>query len=276
LKNSPELLIVVNYQNEDILERSLTTFPDNVEVMLIDGRYGLHGLESIKLLFRKKLDIDWLILIDEDVVFINKVDFFSMVKKLIERNIAICGVRDGGVLSMRRHNPYVPNTFFCIMNYRAMLEIYDEVEIDKNNYTRINEFSDDFEYSKDSYNSQSTYEPYYRFFLYYRRNNYNFFFLNAKNNFLESDHNTTIVYDLEHQPLLLHTWRSRFYETDQIQRERINKILNNNTSGRLDIKSLKSFKDQLLYRYVFSHYLKKFKTWIKNCLGVFDNFHFYV
>lgn len=264
MKNPPELLIVVNYQNEDILERSLTTFPDNVEVMLIDGRYGLYGLESIKLLFRKKLDIDWLILIDEDVVFINEVDLFSIVNKLIERNIAICGVRDGGVLSMRRHNPYVPNTFFCIMNYRAMRDIYDEVEIEKNNYAIKNEFSDDFNFAMGSFDSKSTFEPYYRFFLYYRRKKYKVHFLNAKNDVFESDHNTTVVNDLEEEPMLLHTWRSRYYKNNHLQRERINKILNNYTSGRLNLKSFKTFKDQLLYRYVFAYYFKEFKIQIKN------------
>lgn len=261
-----DVAIIVNYYNHKIAERTLTSFPSNVKVLLIDGRYGCHGLESLKLIFKKKLPFKWVFLIDEDVILTENFKTEKLISEMTDREIDILGVRDGGILSMRRHNPFLPNTFFCILNYAKMVDFYDEDEIDKNNFISEGDFNDlpDLPFDYDQY---SLYEPYYRFFLFYERKGMNLQFLEAVNLNTKEDNNTTFVYDKHDDIIAIHTWRSRYYGKDKFQTDRIDKVLNRYLSkSRIEIQNLEFIHDSLLLKIRFRFITKKIKNQIKTIL----------
>ena len=62
------LSTVVNF---DLYQKSSPLFPKGIPKYVIDGRNGMHAMDSIRYMFKKLKDqnIDWLIMADEDVFF---------------------------------------------------------------------------------------------------------------------------------------------------------------------------------------------------------------
>jgi hypothetical protein len=87
----------------------------------------MHGLDSVFYMLQKLKGrgIDWLIMADEDVLFEISDMVFELIHKMKTENYTVCGVRDGGLISHRKENPYVINTFFSIINFRE-IELWDE------------------------------------------------------------------------------------------------------------------------------------------------------
>lgn len=74
------------------------------------------------------------------------------------------------------------------------------------------------------YDVKSMYEPYYCFYLWLRRNQKQFLFLEANQPFQE-DKITNAVY-FKDKVLLYHTWYARSYGVNEKHSDRINKIFN--------------------------------------------------
>jgi hypothetical protein len=105
-------------------------------------------------------------------------------------------------LSWRNKNPYLINPFFCILNLEKIYSIYNEKAFLNNQYIIENEFNDDLSSLTFKYTKDSLFEDYYCFFLWLRRNNLKFRFLNAQGNNFENDLETTSVFDINNNILL--------------------------------------------------------------------------
>lgn len=226
--NYDRIALVTTVSNKLLYRKTVKTFPDNIDLIAIDGTRGLFGIDSIKFMFNKlsSQKYDYIIMADEDVLFINNKEVFNLVDKMRRENIVVCGVRDGGVLSWRGKNPYLINPFFCILDFKQIKLIYNENEIEKNQYILENEFNDDLSTLVYKFDKNSIFEEYYCFFLWLRRLNMNFYFLNAISNSFENDLETTTVFDDRGNALLYHTWYARTYGKNEYHTARIDKIIN--------------------------------------------------
>lgn len=222
MNNIAILTTVINFK---LYKKSSQLFPQNIQKYVVDGTNGMHGLESIFYMMQKLKGkgVDWLIMADEDVLFENPDMVFEIIKKMESDNYTVCGIRDGGLISHRIYNPYLINTFFSIINFKEIESLWNKKEILKNQYSIENEFDDDLLNLKGDFDSLSIYESYYCFYLWLRRKNKQFLFLDANQPFQE-DTITNAVY-FEGQVLLYHTWYARSYGVNKKHTDRINKIL---------------------------------------------------
>jgi hypothetical protein len=179
-----KIALVTTVGNTLLYKQTVKTFPQNIDIIAIDGSKGLFGIESIKFMFDKlsSKKYTWIIMADEDVLFVNPTEIVKMIKKLSDDNISVCGIRDGGVLEWRDKNPYLVNPFFCILNFENIKAIYKEVDINDNQVLFKDEFNDDLSLLSFSYNKESLFEEYYCFFLWLRRSKMKFHFLEAVSN----------------------------------------------------------------------------------------------
>ena len=95
------------------------------------------------------------------------------------------------------------------------------------------------------YDVLSIYEPYYCFYLWLRRNNKKFLFLEANQPFRE-DEITNAVY-FENEVLLYHTWYARSYGINKKHTDRINKILELLKYKNFDIMNPEVFKHKTFF-----------------------------
>ena len=219
--------ILTTVNNLSLYKKTLDFFPIDLKTYAIDGSDGLFGLNSFKFMFKKlkKEKLKWLILADEDVIFVNPNSVLSIIKLLEKNNEDVCGVRDGGILSWRDKNPFLINPFFCILNLEKIYSIYNETAFLKNQYIIENEFDDDLSGLPFKYTLDSLFEDYYCFFLWLRRNNFKFHFLNAQDNNFENDLETTTVFDTNNNVLLYHTWYARTYGHNEWHTKRIDSVI---------------------------------------------------
>lgn len=265
--NLNRIALVTTVSNIVLYNKTINTFPNNIDLIGIDGSKGLFGLNSIKFMFKKlsSKKYKWIIMADEDVMFTNPDEIFKIIKTLEEKEITVCGVRDGGILSWRGKNPYLINPFFCILNFEIIKSIYSEIEVDKNQFIIENEFNDDLSNLPFSYDKNSIFEEYYCFFLWLRRSNMKFLFLEAVSNTFENDLETTTVFDFNGKPMLYHTWYARTYGVNEYHTKRIDKIINfcNPEKKQIKIKVI-WLKD---YVYNIKKDLNKFKNKVLNRLN---------
>lgn len=226
-KSYSNIGLITTVSNFSLYKKTVAFFPENIELYAIDGTDGLFGLNSFKFMFKKlkKHKIKWLIIADEDVIFINSSIVFDIINNLEEKKIDVCGIRDGGLLSWRDKNPYLPNPFFCILNLERIFPIYSEKDFLKNQYIVKNEFDDDLSGLIYPYNNNSLYEDYYCFFLWLRRKKMSFKFLKAEEAGFENDLETTAVYGFNNEVFLYHTWYARTYGTNEYHTKRIEKVI---------------------------------------------------
>lgn len=220
-----KIAIISTVINQELYQKSSQLFPNYILHYVIDGTNGMFGIDSICYMMKKLKGkgIEWLIMADEDVLFINPNGVFSLIAEMKSNNYFVCGVRDGGAIPNRFFSPYLINTFFSIINFKELELIWNENEVLKNQYINDNEFKDDLNNLKEDFDVKSIYEPYYCFYFWLRRKNKKFLFLEATAPFGE-DRITTLVHDIAGTELLYHTWYARSYGNNEKHTERINKI----------------------------------------------------
>lgn len=264
MKNK-RIALLTTVINWDLYKRSSVYFPDSTERYVIDGTNGMYGIESIFFMIKKlkNSSIDWLVMADEDVLFIDPEGIHSIIDKMEKENFLVCGARDGGAMELRNHNPNSINTFFSIINFRRLKQLWNSKEILKNQYILQNEFDD---YPKDSsipFDAMSLYESYYCFYFWLRRKGEKILFLNAKTPF--NDGITTLLFDTNNKTLLYHTWFARVYGKNEEQTTRIDEIFNLLKPANNQYKQPIIFKDKLFF-------LKKFYRIQKRRIRAILNF----
>lgn len=224
---SNRVAIVTTVLNHELYERTRTTYPSAYKLFKIDGKYGFYGVHSIRLVLKKLSHFDFVILVDEDVVFERNYFFDEIIQVMRERKIALIGPRDFDMGGKRWDgNPFSMNTFFTIIN----MTFYRSIKIDDFFENKaplsdieINEFCMD---NRDfaTQNILSMREPYYPFFLNSIRLGFPLKYLDCRQNFLH-DEITTTIFDFDDKPVLHHTWYARAYHTAETQKKRIDRVV---------------------------------------------------
>ena len=219
--------ILTTLINRGLYDKSAQLFPKDMQRYVIDGRHELFGIDSIYLMMKqlRGKGIDWLVMADEDVLFICPEYVYDIIDDLKNSGEILCGVRDGGQIPNRTYSPYLINTFFSVVNFKRLESIWNEKEVRENQYINEGEFSENLAELPEQYDVNSLYEPYYRFYFWLRRKGEKIRFLHAVRPF-EDDHKTTLVFDTRNRELLYHTWYARLYGTDERHTRRIDRIFN--------------------------------------------------
>ncbi len=253
--------LVTTVANFGLYRKTSPSFPITDKVYVIDGTNGMHALHSIRYMMKKlsHQNIEWLIMADEDVVFINPGLVFPIIEKMEAEGFTVCGVRDGGVVSHRNQNPYLINTFFSILHFSEVEAVYNEKEMMSNQFTVKDEFEDDIANLPFTFDVGSTFEPYYCFYNWIRRKGKKILFLEAGMPF-EDDAVTNAVY-FDSQPLLYHTWHARSYGKSEKHTNRIDKVISHLQKQNLPVKQYELFKDK---NFAFKSRANKFKKRFKN------------
>ncbi len=142
---------------------------------------------------------------DEDFFLINEPLVDAVIKQMKLSGYAFCGVPDGGVISHRNKSTYTYNPFFNVFN----------CDIIK---TKLNEFDrlKSHEYGLQCEANPNTDEPFAGLFYWLRLN-----FKNASFTDITSTDTISTVININGQPLGVHSWYSREYNTNPKQRQRI-------------------------------------------------------
>lgn len=257
------LSTVINFE---LYAKSSKLYPKNIQKYVIDGRNGMYGLHSIFYMMKKLKGrgIEWLVMADEDVLFQDSEVVFEIINKMKAENYTVCGVRDGGVISHRFFNPYFINTFFSIINFKEIESIWNEKEIKRSNDISEYVFDDDLTGLRGQYDLKSFYEPYYCFYLWLRKKNKRFLFLEAQ--VTEDQITNSVLY--EEKEFLHHTWFARSYGKNEKHTARIDKIfkslqfIDNKVSDFILLKSKTFFWTQKIkknYRKVMKKLEKVFQ-----------------
>lgn len=214
-----KIAILTTVANFELYNKTSLFFPKGIKQYVIDGTNHMYGRDSIVYMISKfkNLGVEWLIMADEDVIFSQPNQIFSIIEKMNRDDFTVSGVRDGGVVKHRNHNPHLINTFFSILNIKNILQIWDKKEMLKNQYIIPNEFTDNLDYLSYAYDESSLFELYYCFYLWLRRHDKKFLFLDAK---MEADGIANTVY-FNNVPILCHTWYARNYSKDHENTKRI-------------------------------------------------------
>lgn len=166
---------------------------------------------------------DYVLNIDEDAFITDPEALVELIDYCIKEKIVNCGMPDGGVLSMRGHNPLVTNPFFNVLDVRALREKFQECEMKKYAFHReeyeqktpFHLLHQGVPYAYDGY------EPYYPFFIWISQC-FKTLYLDAVEH---ADGYSTILLNHLGKPFLVHTWYSREYGRRSFHTERINRIM---------------------------------------------------
>ena len=224
--NIKDIAILSTVNNFSLYKKSAALYPEKIPTYVIDGRNGMFGIHSIFYMMRKfkHTTIKWMILMDEDALFINPQLIYPLIQHMDDNDFIIAGMRDGGMLPERSGSPYAMNPYFTIMNFEKLKQMWDKKEVLKNHYIKENEFNDDLSSLDYPYNKMSMSEPYYGFYFWLKRTNQKLLYLEVS---LPFDHDkiTNVVHDLSGNNILYHTWFSREYGDDRGRHtDRINKV----------------------------------------------------
>ena len=243
MKCNESIAILTTVANFQLYEKTKKLFPD-FPVYVIDGRNGMYGLHSIRYMHKKLKgeEIDWLIMADEDVIFKNPKSVFSLIEFMDQNNYSVCGVRDGGVVRHRNHNPYAINTFFSILNFKKVFKFFNAREISEDQYIKKGEFFDNLGQLNYAFDRTSLYEPYYCFYFWLRRKGERILFLHSKMLEEEKEKISNEIFHPDGTSLLIHTWYARSYGRNEKHTARINRILKE-TDFKSNSKKPIIFKD---------------------------------
>jgi hypothetical protein len=169
------------------------------------------GLYPVRL-FRKATS-DWYVHLDEDA-FAYRPEAIGSIIDFMERHGYVCaGMPDGGVVSIRFHNPVACNPFFLVVHRRALDAVYSQdpkiecCDWDEKfkRYTApiVGQTGAPFAYDD--------FEPFYCFFYWLCKHGAPILYLRAKQWSEEPESISTMLCDQVGEPFLLHSWYSRQY-----------------------------------------------------------------
>lgn len=199
-----------------------------------------------------KSDADIIINLDEDAFIIDNAKLQQLIEFVMDNQYINCGMADGGIVDIRKHNPLVTNPFFNILNVKEIKKRFNLKDIQSNYSQHHLDFEKytPFDLMKGNF-AYDYYEPYNPFFIWLTVN-FKTLFLDAE---VHSDGISTILKDHFGIPFLYHSWYSRFYGVDQIHTKRIEDLYKEATGNIIQKSTLKNkiinFKDQLGMKYYY-------------------------
>lgn len=269
MNDNRNIAIITTLINKDLYQKSAQLFPKGVQKYVIEGGKGMFALDSLCYMMKKLKGsgIEWLIMADEDVLFTHPDGVYDIIDYLKENDFILCGVRDGGQVKTRKQSPFAINTFFSVINFKKLEQLWDSTAVHKNQYILPNEFQEDLAALKEEYNAMSLFEPYYCFYFWLRRKGEKILFLDATEPF-EEDGLTTLVFDTNGKELLYHTWYARSYGENEKHTQRIDKVFDLINFDAAKNPEYIYFFDRLFY---FKNQLKKNSIRVKMKLELLAN-----
>lgn len=166
------------------------------------------------------IEADFIINIDEDAFVYDLDALKDLIQYMIENDFVNCGMPDGGVVHLRRSNPLVTNPYFNIFNVSQIRKKFNIKTIEnfplyEDGYMKdfpMKLLNGNYNYGNDNK------EPFYPFFIWMSQN-FRTLYLTATNH---PDGESTILYNHNNKPFLIHTWYSRLYNKDRTHTRRIN------------------------------------------------------
>jgi hypothetical protein len=267
-----KISFLTTVSNFKLYKKTSIYYPPNTDRYVIDGREGMYGIQSIIYMMNKlkDKDIDWLIMIDEDGIIIDNNAILDVIGYMQENEYLVCGMQDGGVNPIRHHSPFAINTYFSILNFKKLLQIWDAEAVVKNQYINKGEFKLFDKFIEHRYDVESVFEEYYCFYFWILRQGHKILYLNAENS-IEDDIYSNVLYNHLNKPIMYHTWYARLYGKSKIHTDRINNVIaiRNKTKKNKSkyIKPIifkdKSFKKSVVKVNYFKILDKKVKRLIK-------------
>ena len=258
--------IVTTVASFNLYNRTATLFPKEIDKIVIDGTNGMYGLNSIDFMFSKLKNkgYEWIIMADEDVFFYDSDIVFDLINYMDNKDLDICGVRDGGVIQHRFHNPEAINTFFSVINFKKINEKYNYREIKVfQRYLPELYLNKAYDFLQYSFDIKSLKEPYYCFYFWALLKDFKFLYLDTINP-VGKDEIGNIILSPTGEKIAFHSWYARAFEVYEDQTIRINSFLNDFEieNASIDLKKI------LVYKKPFfnckKRLLARFKTIIKN------------
>jgi GT2 family glycosyltransferase/tetratricopeptide (TPR) repeat protein len=164
-----------------------------------------------------RLESDWVVNLDDDAFVLDPARLLGLVRTLEEGGYAACGMPDGGVVPIRRHNPAACNAFFNVFDLRRVRPVWqawDRVVAARHRppfEERVAPFA------RRSALAFDHFERYYGVFFALLEAGERILYLDAEE---WRDGITTLLKDTEGAPLLLHCWYSRYWDTSHHTRGR--------------------------------------------------------
>jgi GT2 family glycosyltransferase/tetratricopeptide (TPR) repeat protein len=181
-------------------------------------RHRLTGTDNFGY-FREllRLDADWVINLDEDAFVLDPARLLGLVRALEAGGYAACGMPDGGVVPIRRHNPAACNAYFNVFDLRRVRPVWQD-------WDRVVAARHRPEYeglvapfARRSVFAFDHFERYYGAFFALLGAGEHILYLDAEE---WQDGITTLLKDAAGEPLLLHCWYSRYWDTSHHTRLR--------------------------------------------------------
>jgi hypothetical protein len=168
-----------------------------------------------------RADADVVVNVDEDAFVTDNARLAALIEHVVSNGYVNCGMPDGGVVPIRKHNPLVTNPFFNILNVAEIRKSFSSISVLTPYSIHRPEFEThaprhlmrgDFRYD--------TFEPYYPFFVWLA--------LTAKTLYLDAETHrdgvSTVLRDHEGHPFLVHSWFSRRFGRDEHHTSRIRNL----------------------------------------------------
>lgn len=256
-----KIAILTTVANFDLYHKSNPLFDVSYDRFVIDGRDEMYGIHSLLYMMKKfkNFEYDYVIMADEDFIISSNKSIVDLIDEMEENNIAVAGVRDGGVINHRKYNPFCINTFFSVLNLKRIKEIWNKEEVLKNQKIAAKEFELE-EVLKYEYDELSLYEPYYCFYLWLLRKGKKIKYLTSKTLNENNDDITNVVYDDINNIIGYHSWYARSYGVNKRHTERIDLLLNKIKIPRLTNVNYVLWKD-ISFKYIQA--IKKFFRKVK-------------
>lgn len=202
---------------------------------------GKTDTEYHNIMFNGEID-DWVINFDEDAFIFNFDLVLNLLDYMKEHGYHVCGMPDGGVIPIRRHNPIAMNPFFMIINQKFTRQIPFDMSVQFDDslkeHLQSNLMKTEFVYD----NFQSGYYPVYFNLL---KHGAKFLYLDAKLLYpsawkMNKECATTQLMDHLGDPFLIHTWYAREYSKSGFHKTRIDTDWN---FAKSKLDSLKSSRE---------------------------------
>lgn len=251
MTDKSKIVIVTTVSSKSLYSKTASLFPSEIDKVVIIGAHGLYGLESIKFMFKKlkRKKYDWLIMAYEDLFFYDTNLVFGLIEYMNQNKLDICGVRDGGAIKHRYHNPEAINTFFSIMHFSKISELFDSKQIETfQRFIPSLYFEKNYEGLKYNFDIHSLKEPYYCFYFWAKCNGLNFLYLDVINPVGE-DSIGNIILNPDGKKIAFHSWYARAYQVYDAQTKRINGFL---TDFGIDNSSIDFKKIRVLNNHYFN------------------------
>jgi glycosyltransferase involved in cell wall biosynthesis len=187
------------------------------------GRVRLTGLDATEY-FREllQLDADWVVNIDEDAFLIDPAGVLDLIRRMEAQGYAACGLPDGGVVPIRRHNPVACNACFTVFDLRRLRGLL--VDWKQTLEVRYNpRYAEDLPaFARRGRYCFDHFEPYYGLFFALRESGERILYLDGQE---WEDGTSTVLLGATGQPLLIHAWYARLWQASMDTRARYRRVM---------------------------------------------------